>query len=67
MGFIIVIIFCDVCSAPCTQSSLCSLQCLSAYAKALQLNPLNRTAALKMAEVLTAQGKEEEAAAWCVF
>lgn len=39
-------------------------QCLSAYAKALQLNPLNRTAALKMAEVLTAQGKEEEAVAW---
>lgn len=41
-----------------------SQQCLSAYAKALQLNPLNRTACLKMAEVLTAQGKEEEAAAW---
>ena len=51
--------------ALCITSFICVLvKCLSAYAKALQLNPLNKNAAAKMAEVLVAQGKAEEAAAW---
>lgn len=39
-------------------------QCLSAYAKALQLNPLSKAAALGMAEVLIAAGKAQEAVNW---
>lgn len=37
---------------------------MGAYAKALQLNPLSKTAAMSLAEVLVAQGKADEAAAW---
>lgn len=40
------------------------VQSMGAYAKALQLNPLSKTAAMSLAEVLVAQGKADEAAAW---
>jgi hypothetical protein len=41
-------------------------QCLSAYAKAQQLNPLSKAAAIAMSEVLITAGKAQEAVNWCV-
>jgi hypothetical protein len=43
------------------------LQCLSAYAKAQQLNPLSKAAAIAMSEVLITAGKAQEAVNWCVL
>jgi hypothetical protein len=51
----------------CTVLSYSCLQSLSAFAKALQLNPLSKKAAAALAEGLLATGKAQEAVNWYVI